>query len=57
VARNPEQHAENLAELFSLYQAGKIRPHISNTYSLDQAAEAILELSERRAKGKVVIKV
>jgi len=57
VARNPEQHAENLAELFALYQAGKIRPHISNTYSLDQAAEAILELSERRAMGKVVIKV
>jgi NADPH2:quinone reductase len=57
VARNPEEHAENLAELFALYQAGKIRPHISNTYSLDQAAEAILELSERRAKGKVVIKI
>jgi NADPH2:quinone reductase len=57
VARSPKEHEANMAELFELYKAGKIRPHISNTYSLDTAADAILELSERRAKGKVVIKV
>ncbi len=55
VARNPKAHADNLTELFQLYSAGKIRPHVSNTYPLDRAADAILELSERRAKGKVVI--
>lgn len=55
VARDPKGHAENLADLFRLYKEGAIRPHVSNTYRLDQAAEAIKELSERRAKGKVVI--
>lgn len=55
VARDPKAHAENLADLFRLYKEGAIRPHVSNTYRLDQAAEAIKELSERRAKGKVVI--
>ena len=57
VARNPKGHAANLAELFELYQQGKIRPHVSNRYPLAQAAEAIKELSERRAKGKVVITI
>ena len=57
VARNPKGHAANLAELFELYQAGKIRPHVSNRYPLARSAEAIKELSERRAKGKVVITI
>jgi NADPH:quinone reductase len=57
VARDPKGHAANLADLFRLYQEGKIRPHVSSTYPLERAAEAIKELSERRAKGKVVIKI
>lgn len=55
VARDPKGHAANLADLFRLYQEGKIRPHVSSRYPLDRAADAIKELSERRAKGKVVI--
>jgi NADPH2:quinone reductase len=57
VARDPKGHAANLADLFRLYQEGKIRPHVSSTYPLERAADAIKELSERRAKGKVVIKI
>jgi NADPH2:quinone reductase len=57
VARDPKGHAENLADLFRLYKEGAIRPHGSNTYPLERAAAAIKELSERRAKGKVVITI
>jgi NADPH2:quinone reductase len=57
VARDPKGHAENLADLFRLYKEGAIRPHVSNTYPLERAADAIKELSERRAKGKVVITI
>jgi NADPH2:quinone reductase len=57
VARNPKGHADNLADLFRLYKEGAIRPHVSNTYPLERAADAIKELSERRAKGKVVITI
>lgn len=57
VARDPKGHAANLADLFRLYAEGKIRPHVSNTYPLARAAEAIRELSDRRAKGKVVITI
>jgi NADPH2:quinone reductase len=56
-ARNPKGHQANLAELFELYRQGKIRPHVSNRYPLERAADAIKELSERRAKGKVVITI
>jgi NADPH2:quinone reductase len=57
VARDPKGHQQNLSELFDMYQQGKIRPHISNAYPLEKAADAIKELSERRAKGKVVITI
>lgn len=55
VRRFPEQHEENLQDLYRMYAAGQIKPHISNVYPLERAAEAIRELSDRRAKGKVVI--
>ena len=55
VARDPKAHAQNVKELFDLYKAGKIRPHVSNTYPLEKSADAILELTERRAQGKVVV--
>ncbi|MBI1340512.1 zinc-binding dehydrogenase [bacterium] len=57
VARDPEGHQANLADLFDLYSRGKIRPHVSSTYPLSRAGEAIKELTERRARGKVVIKI
>jgi len=57
VARDPKGHAANMEDLFRLYREGKIKPHISNRYPLERAADAIKELSERRAKGKVVITI
>ena len=57
VARDPAAHQQNVKELFDLHAAGKIRPHVSSTYPLDQAPAAITELMERRAKGKVVVLV
>lgn len=57
VARDPKGHQANLADLFRLYKEGAIKPHVSSTYPLARAADAIKELSERRAKGKVVIAI
>lgn len=55
VAQFPKENAANVADLFRLYTEGKIKPHVSNTYPLDKAADAIVELQERRATGKVVV--
>lgn len=55
VARDPKAHAQNCKELFDLYKAGRIRPHVSNSYPLDKAPDAIRELQDRKAQGKVVV--
>lgn len=55
VAREPELHAANMADLFRLYAEGKIRPRVTETFPLERAGEAIAALGERRATGKVVV--
>jgi NADPH:quinone reductase len=57
VMRDPEHHRRNVEELAGWWRAGKLRPHVSSTYPLDRAAEAIRELADRKAKGKVVVTV
>ena len=54
-ARHPDRNEESVRELFEWWEAGKLRPHVSRTFPLEQAAEAIAELGERRAKGNVVV--
>jgi NADPH2:quinone reductase len=53
--RDPAGHRENIAELLEWWKDGRIKPHISATYPLERAGDAIAELAERRAKGKVVV--
>ena len=55
VARDPKAHQKNIGELFELYAAGKIRPHVSEHYPLSRAAEAISRLANRQALGKLVV--
>jgi NADPH2:quinone reductase len=57
VGRERERHRANIAELMDWWRAGKLRPHVSSTYPLERAGEAIRELADRRAKGKVVVTV
>ena len=54
-AREPEKNAANIAELFQLWQDGKIAPLISETYPLDKAHQAIAKLESRSAIGKLVV--
>ena len=57
VAREPEAHQTNVAEMMALYAHGRLRPEVSQVYRFDQAREAITALAERRALGKVVVQV
>jgi NADPH:quinone reductase len=57
VFRDPQGHAANLAELFALYGAGKIRPRISAHFPLEQAAGALELIEDRKVLGKVVVMV
>ncbi|MBO0730822.1 MAG: NADPH:quinone oxidoreductase family protein [Acidimicrobiaceae bacterium] len=51
----PEAAARDLAELAELYRSGKLRPHVSATYPLAGAAQALSAVAGRQAIGKVVI--
>ena len=41
----------------AFYEAGKIRPRISETLPIDQAANALRMIENREAKGKIVLAV
>lgn len=43
------------AEREPQHNAGNLRPHISATYPLEQAADALYEMLNRRVQGKVVL--
>jgi NADPH2:quinone reductase len=54
-AREPERNRANVAELMEWYCAGKLQPHVSATYPLSRAADALNDMAERRVMGKVVL--
>jgi len=56
-ARDPAATAQNFREILDFYTAGKIDPLIGQTFALQDYAEALRCLSERRAIGKVVIEL
>lgn len=53
--RDPDGHRANLAELLAWWRDGRVKPHISRTFPLERAGDAIAELAERRSRGKVVV--
>ena len=55
VAREPKLNWENFQQLFAWYTEGKLKPHISKTYPLAQAATALRDMLERKVTGKVVL--
>jgi NADPH:quinone reductase-like Zn-dependent oxidoreductase len=56
-AREPQRNRENIAQLFTWWEAGKITPRITGTYPLAQGGEAIAALGDRKVAGKLVITV
>jgi NADPH2:quinone reductase len=53
----PEYMREAQDALFTLYEAGLIKPVVSQTFALADAVEALNALATRKTVGKVVLKV
>lgn len=53
--RAPEQMACAQAELFRLWEDGKLRPHVMAGYPLEHFDQALDVLRERKVEGKVVL--
>ncbi|MEM7016400.1 MAG: NADPH:quinone oxidoreductase family protein [Pseudomonadota bacterium] len=56
-ARDPKRGDEIMQEIVDLLTAGKIKPYISATYSLDNAAQALRDMVDRKVTGKVVVTI
>jgi NADPH:quinone reductase len=54
---HPEYLAESQAELFKMYEAGQIKPVVSQTYPLADAVNALRDLAGRKTYGKVVLTI
>ncbi|MCW1381561.1 NADPH:quinone oxidoreductase family protein [Novosphingobium sp. KCTC 2891] len=54
-AREPEKFRAEVAQLFDMVKAGKIRPRVSARFPLAQGGDAIAMLENRQAVGKVVV--
>jgi NADPH2:quinone reductase len=53
--REPKPAQKELFELLGWFREGKLKPHISATYPLAQAAHALNDVLQRKVTGKVVV--
>lgn len=53
--RQPEDNAANFKQLFAWHAQGKLKPLVSQTYTLADAGTAIETLGQRQAVGKLVV--
>ena len=55
VKREPKANLAGMRQLLGWMAEGKIRPHISARYALEQTAQALNDMAARKVTGKVVI--
>jgi NADPH2:quinone reductase len=55
VRREPKASQGELSELLTWLREGRVKPHISATYPLAQAARALNDMIQRKVTGKVVV--
>ena len=55
--REPEVQRQNVAELWQMFESGRLVPVVGETHELDDFAAAFEGLATRRARGKVVVRI
>jgi len=55
--REPKAFAASIAQLGEWYADGRLKPHVSATFPLAKAADALKLMAARQVKGKVVITI
>jgi NADPH2:quinone reductase len=57
IQRDPKGNEQNLRELLGMIQSGKLQPLVTQTFKLEEYADAFATLTGRRALGKVILKI
>lgn len=55
ILREPEDHADNMAQLLDWIAEGKLKPHIHATYPLEGTIAALEAIAGRQVKGKAIV--
>ena len=55
IPKNPKGHMTNMMELMQMYEHSKIKPRVSAAHKLDNFADAMQALVDRKVMGKVVL--
>ena len=53
--REPQANLAGMKEMLGWLKEGKLRPHISGTYRLDQVPQALEDMAARKVTGKILI--
>ena len=56
LAREPQAHRANMADLLAWCAAGRLSAHVHAAYPLERGADALKALSDRRVMGKLVLR-
>ncbi len=56
-AKNPAMQMQNLKDLGALIAEGKLKPRVTESYALDDYVDAFSAITERRARGKVILRM
>ena len=51
----PELNVQNIQELWELFEAGKIKPVVTDNFPVEKYRDAFRCMTERRARGKVIL--
>ncbi len=55
--KNPKLQMQNMQALAALIDAGKLSPRVTESYPLDDFRAAFSAITERRARGKVILRM
>lgn len=56
-SKNPKLQMQNVMEMAALIKEGRLEPRVTEAYALDDYVKAFSAITERRALGKVVLKM
>lgn len=55
--KNPKLQIGNMRELAAMIKAGQLTPRVTESYALDEFSDAFRAITERRARGKVILRI
>jgi NADPH2:quinone reductase len=55
--REPKAFADSISQLGKWFREGRLKPHVSQVFPLEQAADALKLMAARKVTGKVVLTV